>query len=235
MDDMPEITRKDDMEKTPTITLKCGDCLELMKELPDKSVDTIITDPPYGMNFQSNRSKVGHRHRKIIGDDNVDGRWVYESYRIAKDGGALLMFCDWKNSCEWRWTLEDSGFKVVSQVIWNREHHGMGDLTGSFAPMHDVIWYATKGRRTFKNGRPKSVISYKRPSPSEDNGHPTCKPLDLMKYFVYKIAEGNVLDPFMGSGTTGVACKRLGRDFIGFELDPTYFEIAKNRIESVLL
>lgn len=140
------------------------------------------------------------------------------------------MFCDWKTSCEWRYYLEDAGFKVVSQVIWDREHHGMGDLTGAFAPMHDVIWYATKGRRTWTNGRPKSVLRHRRPSPSEDHGHPTCKPVNLMTDLCKFTGAGLVLDPFMGSGTTGVACMDTGRNFIGIELDETYYDIACKRI-----
>jgi len=112
----------------------------------------------------------------------------------------------------------------------------MGDLKGAFAPMHDVIWYASKGRRVFSNGRPKSVIEAKRPSPSEDNGHPTCKPVPLMEALINSICDGSdgvILDPFMGSGSTGVAAKNLNRSFIGIELDEAYFNIAKGRIDAV--
>jgi len=148
------------------------------------------------------------------------------------------MFCDWKTSDDWRKHITAAGFSIVSQVIWNRLHHGMGDLLGAFAPMHDIIWYAVKDRRKFKNGRPKSVLDYRRPSPKEDFGHPTCKPIDLMDELV-KITEGEgdntrVIDPFMGSGTTGVACVNLGREFTGIELEPTYFDIACNRISEAV-
>lgn len=218
------------------IKLMQGDCLELMKEIPDGSVDMVLTDPPYGMGFQSNWSKSGPRHEKIIQDENVDARWVYECFRILKNGGGFVSFCDWKTSCEWRLHIENAHFTLKSQVIWNRLHHGMGDLRGAFAPMHDVVWYAAKGRRVFANGRPKSVIEAKRPSPSEDNGHPTCKPLNLMEELIRSIDDGSdgiILDPFMGSGTTGVAAKNLSRSFIGIELDETYFNIAKERIDAV--
>lgn len=215
------------------MNLMQGDCLELMKTIPDGSVDMVLTDPPYGMGFQSNRAKEGPRHKKIVGDAAVDTNWLREAYRVLKVGGGFATFCDWKTSCVWRSDIEEAGFTLKSQVIWNRLHHGMGDLKGAFAPMHDVIWYASKGRRVFANGRPKSVIEAKRPSPKQDHGHPTCKPVPLMENLITSTSDGSggvILDPFMGSGSTGVAAKNLNRNFIGIELDETYYNIAKERI-----
>lgn len=127
--------------------------------------------------------------------------------------------------------IECAGYTVKSQVIWDRDWHGLGDLNGQFAPQHDIIWYATKGRFLFPNGRPKSVLRYRRIA-AESLVHPTEKPIDLMSYLVEMLStEGNIiLDPFMGSGTTGVACVNLNRNFIGIEKDAHYFEIAKQRI-----
>ena len=215
------------------IELLKGDCIEKMKAIPDGSIDVVLTDPPYGMNFQSNRSKLGPRHAKIQQDDSITFEWLEYSYKVLKQSGALITFCNWQTSCQWAEHIQEAGFKIKSQVIWNRLHHGMGDLKGAFAPMHDVIWYATKGRRIFKNGRPKSVIESKRPSPSQDFGHPTCKPVSLMETLANAVDDGSdgiVLDPFMGSGTTGVAAKNLNRSFVGIELDDNYYNIAKERI-----
>lgn len=218
------------------ISLMQGDCLEVMKDIPDGSVDMVLTDPPYGMGFQSNRSKSGPRYDKIKQDDKIDSRWITQAFRVLKIGGGLVSFCDWRTSGAWREQIEAAGFDLKSQVVWNRLHHGMGDLKGAFAPMHDIIWYATKGRRVFANGRPKSVIECKRPSPSDDHGHPTCKPVALMETLIKSISDGSdgiILDPFMGSGSTGVAAKNLNRDFIGIEIDEVYFNIAKERINAV--
>lgn len=231
----PLLTRFASLTKDAELyDLRQGDCLGVMAALQTGSVNAVITDPPYGMGFQSNRSKSGPRHAKIAADDRVDARWLAEAYRVlTPHGGGLLMFCDWNTSHLWRGHIESAGFTLKSQVIWDRMHHGMGDLRGGFAPMHDVIWYATKGRRTFVNGRPKSVLRHKRPSPSEDNGHPTCKPVELMVELTRAIDDGRggaVLDPFMGSGSTGVACANLGRRFIGIELDAGYFGTARKRI-----
>jgi len=215
--------------------LHLGDCLDVMQGIPDGSVDMVMTDPPYGMNFQSNRSKNGPRHKKIEGDSAADFRWLQDAFRLLKpDGGGLISFCDWNTSHRWREEIECAGFIVKSQVIWDRMHHGMGDLKGAFAPQHDVIWYATKGRRIFVNGRPKSVIRHKRPSPVDDHGHPTCKPVALMEDLIKATDDGSgglILDPFLGSGTTGVAAANTGRRFIGIERDPDYFTIAQARIQ----
>lgn len=218
------------------IKLMHGDCLEVMRDIPNGSIDMVLTDPPYGMNFQSNRSKSGLRYGNILQDDKVHSKWIAESFRVLKVGGGFVSFCNWKTSSVWLSHIEAAGFTVKSQVVWNRMHHGMGDLKGAFAPMHDIIWYACKGRRVFVNGRPKSVIEAKRPSPSQDYGHPTCKPTALMETLIKNIDDGSggvILDAFMGSGTTGVAAKSLNRKFIGIELDETYFNIAKERINAV--
>lgn len=211
-----------------------GDCSVWLSSVPNGFADCVVTDPPYGMGFQSNWSKSGPRHAKILADDAVDPRWLAEAFRVLKpNGGGLVMFCDWGTSCAWRGYIEEAGFTIKSQIIWDRMHHGMGDLKGGFAPMHDIVWYATKGRRVFVNGRPKSVIRAKRPSPSEDNGHPTSKPVALMTELLNAIQDGSrglVLDPFLGSGSTGVAAVSLGLPFAGAELDAKYFAIAEQRI-----
>lgn len=217
-----------------------GDCFAELKKVEDRSIDMVVTDPPYGMNFLSNRARKDiinvkrKKHKAIENDDAVMDGWLDDAFRVLKDGGGLISFCDWNTSHLWREAIESRGFEIKSQVVWNRMHHGMGDLTGAFSPMHDIIWYATKGRRVFANTRPKSVLSHKRPSPTEDNGHPTCKPVELMKELIIGIGDGSngvILDPFMGSGSTGVAATLLGIPFIGMELEEEYFNIAKRRIE----
>jgi len=213
-----------------------GDSFDILASMPDGYVSSCVTDPPYGMNFQSNRSKNGPRHRKIESDDKINTEWISIVFNKLREGGALITFCDWKTSDVWRNAIEKNGFNLKSQIIWDRQIHGMGDLTGSFAPMHDIIWYATKGRRKFVNGRPKSVISVPRPLPSQDHGHPTCKPVSLMAHILRSIDDGLggfILDPFMGSGSTGVACVETNFDFIGIEKDPEYFNIACERIKNV--
>lgn len=208
-----------------------GDCLELMKTIPDKSVDSIITDPPYGMDYQSAWRSKGERFKKILNDKNPFIWFLYDAYRVLKDGGAIACFSDWKNAETWRQAIEWAGFSIKSQVVWNREVHGMGDLKSSFGPQHDIVWFAVKGTFTFHDKRPKSVINSKRIS-GEKLLHPNEKPISLMEDLIRAITpiNGSVFDPFMGSGSTGVACKNLKRNFIGIEKDETYFKIAEKRI-----
>jgi len=214
------------------MTLLLGDCLMTLKTLPDNSVDSIVTDPPYGMDYQSSWMTKEKRHKKIANDKKPFIWFLYDSFRILKDGGALVIFSDWKNQETWKSAIQTAGFEVKSQVIWNREAHGMGDLKSSFGPQHDVIWFATKGKFSFPGKRPKSVISSLRIMGSLS--HPNEKPVSLMKELVSAVTppNGTTLDPFMGSGSTGVAAKELGFNFIGCEMSEDYFNIAKQRIES---
>jgi DNA modification methylase len=222
---------------SPPFTLHQGDCLEVMQSIEPGSVDAVIIDPPYGINYQSHAKRNnGHRDRSlfrpvIIGDDSPFVAWLPEAFRATRDGGCLACFCVWRVQEAFRVAIEAAGFKVRSQVIWDRIGHGMGDTATTFAPQHDTIWFATKGRFTFRSGRPKSVMRHQR-----INGvsltHPTEKPVDLMESLVKSltIPGETILDPTMGSGTTGVAAINTGRRFIGIELDAGYFAIAVKRI-----
>lgn len=214
------------------MTLHLGDCLEVMAGMEADSVDAIVTDPPYGVDYQSAwRTDRRTWKPKIANDKAPFIWWLYQAARVLREPGAVLCFCRWDTQDVFQTALEAAGLTVKSQVIWDRVGHGMGDLTGAFAPQHDVIWFATKGRFTFPGSRPKSVISVPRLAGSVLQ-HPNEKPVELMCQLVTAICPpgGTVLDPFMGSGTTGVAAVQEGRFFIGIELDPEYHRIAQARI-----
>lgn len=182
------------------------------------------------------RSKAGARHRKIVGDEKVNPSFLKEAFRVMTNMSVIYLFCDWKNSHEWYTEMINAGFTVRSQVVWDRCHHGMGDLRGAHSPTHDIVWMGTKGRPVFDGKRPQSVLRSKRPSPSQDHGHPTCKPVDLIEQLILPWgAEFTILDMFMGSGSTGVACMNTGRKFIGIELDADYYDIAANRIVGAMV
>ena len=212
-----------------------GDCLELMKDIPDGSVDMIVTDPPYGMNYQSNRRKITPQFEKIQGDVDINdwvSGFVEESYRVMKENTAIYMFASWHNIDIFKQEFEKK-FKLKNIIVWNKNNHGSGDLKGAYAPKYELILYGHKGRSTFRCKRLPDVQEYKKVN-GKDMLHPTQKPIDMLEIFIENNSdEGNViLDPFMGSGSTGVACKNTGRNFIGMELDETYFNIAKERIEN---
>lgn len=210
------------------------DCLRALPDIPTETVDAVITDPPYGIAYQSAwRTDKAKRHAPIANDGQPFIWWLADAFRVTRDGGALLCFCRWDVQEAFRQAIQWAGYSVQSQVIWDRESHGMGDLNASFAPRHDVIWFATKGRFVFPGLRPQSVINQMR---LDGNSlvHPNEKPVGLMRKLIRSVTPegGTVLDPFMGSGATGVAAIEEGYRFIGMELDPGHFRTAQSRIQS---
>lgn len=215
------------------IELHHGDCLKIMPTLEENSVDTIITDPPYGIDFQSARRTASERFDKIANDKQPYTEWIGLAVSKLKQSGSLICFSRWDVAEVFRVEI-DKHIPVRSQVIWDRGVHGLGDLKRQFAPQHDVIWFACFDDFRFEWKRPKSVIKSMRVDPQKLL-HPNQKPVGLLRTLISHTAPkgGIVLDPFMGSASTGVACKIADREFIGIELDEHYFEIAKRRIDSM--
>lgn len=216
-----------------SIRLMQGDCLERMKEIESGSVDMILTDPPYGMDFQSNRRVVKDKFNKIENDKDID--WLpellRECYRTMTNNSAIYCFCSWHKIDVFKQEIEKL-FKIKNVIVWVKNNHGSGDLKGAYAPKHEFVIYAHKGRSLFREKRIPDVMEYPKIHSSKLQ-HPTEKNTEMLELFVRNNSdkESIVLDPFMGSGSTGVACKNLNRKFIGIELDENYFEIAKKRIE----
>jgi site-specific DNA-methyltransferase (adenine-specific) len=203
-----------------------------MKDIPDGSIDAIITDPPYGMSFQSNRRTVKDKFNKIKNDDNLDwlNDFIYECDRTLKQNSAIYMFCSWHYIDKFKIEFEKH-FKLKNILVWNKNNHGSGDLKGAYAPKHEFILYGHKGRSIFRDKRIADVLDFPKIN-SDKLLHPTEKNINMLEVFIKNNTDEKnlVLDPFMGSGTTGVACKNLNRNFIGIELDENYFNIAQERI-----
>ena len=212
------------------IDLIQGDCLEEMKNIPDGSVDMVLTDPPYGIDYKSNFRK--HGFNKIQNDKVVAPEFLSEAFRVLKDGGAVYMFTRWDVYTNWYTKIEEL-FKIKNCIVWYKRGGGLGDLKGAYMFNHEFCIFAVKGRHVLNDKRVNDVWEIKKDPPAQYQ-HPTQKPVELVEKIVKKSSqEGDtVLDMFMGSGTTGVACKHLNRNFIGIELDETYFNIAKERIEA---
>ena len=212
------------------IDLYNRDCLEVMYDLMNKGVkvDCIITDPPYGMSFQSNHRKLKH---KVIANDN-SLEWLYEfvylSHALLKEDSHMYAFCSFHHVDKFKQAFEQY-FDVKNILIWVKNNTGMGDLYGDYAPQYEMCIFATKGRRLINGARPSNILKSKK---TGNVLHPTQKPIDLIEFLVSKSSNANdtILDPFMGSGTTGLAAKNYDRNFIGIELDEDYFNIASKRI-----
>ncbi|NSL96121.1 site-specific DNA-methyltransferase [Lactobacillus plantarum] len=278
----------------PNVNLLKGDCLDLMKKIPDKSVDAIVTDPPY--------EYLNHKLDRRFNEKAVFEQWN----RVVKDNGMILFFGRGESFYRWNCLLNQMGWHFKEEVIWNKRLTSTPMLP--IGRIHETISILSKGGKIRKVKVPyleknkydlkKIVGDVKRVSsalnnPSElsmigkyletgensytsvsVNGitlsrktktnnkgvdtvkgfvegrveqdvieqlairnrkkqfHPTQKPTPLMERLINLVSdEGNViLDPFMGSGSTGVAAANLDRSFIGYEIDDEYFKIAEQRI-----
>lgn len=203
-----------------------------MRSLPDASLDAVIADPPYGIDYQPKFiESAPERKRRILNDGAPFVWFLPECYRVLKEGSGLVCFCRWDVQEDFRRAIDLAGFRVRSQIVWDREVHGMGNCKAQFAPQHDVAWFATKGRFAFPNGRPRSVIRAKR-APSHELRHPTEKPVDLLRPLVVALTRPGetVLDPFGGCGSTGEAAAREGRGYLLIEQDPDHCATAAARL-----
>ena len=236
-----------------TIQLYLGDCLEVMKSIPDKSVDAVITDPPYSSGGAFRSDRAGKTAAKYLGSygsttagnfpevygDNRDALgwafwatlWAMECNRTVKDGGYFLMFSDWRQLPNASNVLQAAGFVWRGIAVWDKGG-SVRPMSGRFAHQAEYVLWGTKGASPWDFTQPwhRGVFSSNSVS-SKDRSHQTEKPTDVMKWLVEIVESGmTILDPFMGSGTTGVACVQTGRNFIGIEIDPTYYAIAERRI-----
>ncbi|MFZ5988258.1 MAG: DNA-methyltransferase [Bacillota bacterium] len=204
--------------------------------MPDKSVDLVLTDPPYGIDYQSARRIDTERFSKIDGDQEINHHFIEEAYRLLKEDCGMYIFTRWDVYPKWADKIQSAGFKIKNVIIWDRVIHGLGDLSGSYAPQHDFIIYAIKGKPILKNGRPKDIIRVKRPD-VDKMIHPTEKPIKLIRELIVNSTNKGdvVLDCFLGSGTTAIACKQLNRRWVGFEISPEYCKIIEKRLSQKVM
>ena len=199
-----------------TSQLYLGDCLDVMRGMPDKSVDAVITDPPYGV-------------QKATWDDEIPPVEVWQEVkRVLIPSGSLLVFGGIKLMPDVMKTLGGL-FEYQWVFAWYKSNAMQFGKTG-FSVLDVALWYGN-GNTKAKTKKRDVIVEPIIPS-QNDFGHPTPKPLKVMTHLTECLsATGDtILDPFMGSGTTGVACAQTGRNFIGIEIDPTYFAIAERRI-----
>lgn len=219
-----------------SIDLRLGDCLEVLKSIPDSSIDLVVTDPPYLMNYKTRRRKDKTHDfcTPIYGDNNAllvhDA--ITELYRVLKANRAMYMFCNSNKVDYFKNELETAGFIVKNIIIWVKNSHTAGDLQAAYGKQYEMVFLVNKGRCKI-NGKRLTDVWYFNKVAGKKQMHQNQKPVALIERCVDKSSSCGdiVLDPFMGSGTTGVACKRLKRDFIGIEIDQNYFATAKERID----
>lgn len=246
------------------IDLQCGDCLELMKDIPSKSIDLVLCDLPYGVLNKENPNAAW--------DKQLPFSALWDEYlRIAKEEAAIILFASGMFTAD----LMQSNRKIWKyNLVWKKGNRPTGFLNAKKQPLRiteDICVFYRKqptynpqftieekvhsiggaGNATGKGSRNGCYGTFRRTETAKTNlkyptnlidipkehlqkHHPTQKPVELLSWLIktYSNEGDTVLDNCMGSGSTGVACVNTRRDFVGIELDPHYFEIAKQRIEA---
>ncbi len=211
-----------------------GDCLEYIKTIADKSIDCLITDPPYGVDIQFG-AYDNQLSRKIANDENSEDalslldKMLIEVKCKLKDNAHLYIFCNWKIYPDFSKIISNH-FEIKNVIIWDKLFMGMGDLKGNYSSSYEMIIFAG-GNREFLN-RPKNIIQCRF---NDERFHNTQKPIDLIKHLIENSTDVNelVFDPFLGSGSTVLASKQLKRNYIGCEIDEQNYKITLKRIQDL--
>lgn len=213
------------------------DCLEGMKQIPDNSIDLVVTDPPYKTTSRGSSGGTGG----ILKDKlNMKGmvfehnsikfsEWLPELYRVLKERSHAYIMTNNKNLKDMLIEIENANFEIFKTLIWAKN----SPITNMYyMDSHEYIIFCRKGKaKRINNCGAKSVLNINN---VKNKQHPTEKPIELMKIFIENSCQENetVLDPFMGAGSTALACINTNRNFIGFELNKEYFDIAEKRIKN---
>jgi len=229
----------------------CGDSLQVMKQIPDESIELIVTSPPYNIRNTTSggTSSIGTKHSKwsvaALGDgyDDYDDNLPHDEYvewqreclkemfRIIPENGAIFYNHKWRVQ---NGLLQDrndivDGFPVRQIIVWKRAG-GINFNQGYFLPTFEVVYLICKPdfKLAPRGNRHGDVWEITQESSSE---HPAPFPIEIPARIIASTTATTVLDPFMGSGTTALAAKKLHRDFVGIELSPKYITMAKERIK----
>jgi site-specific DNA-methyltransferase (adenine-specific) len=218
------------------------DCLEGLREIPDNSVDLVITDPPYFLSMghagdRDNAKKMQLNSNRTFNDLAIAkpfyAQLFQEFRRVLKEDGAFYFFTDWRGYAFY-FPIINAELPVRNLIVWDKKS-GPGSYY-SFA--HELIIFGTARPKLLHAGGTNvwrmAGFNSGAKSTNGEKVHPTQKPVELIAKAIEDATEpgGVVLDTFMGSGTTALACLRTGRNFIGFELDEKYHAIALERIEA---
>jgi DNA modification methylase len=197
------------------VIIYCGDCREILPQL-DVKVDLVLTDPPYGIAYQS-AWRIGWQRKDRIQGDEVFPMWIFDE---LKPNNAMFVFC--------RWDVMRNLPMPKSFIVWDKCRHSMGDLEHEYGRQWEGIAFYPQIGHAFFN-RPKDILTI--PCvPPERLTHPNEKPEALISELISHNKGNLILDPFLGSGTTAVCAKKLGRKCIGVEISENYCRIAVERL-----
>ena len=235
-----------------------ADCMDILKQLPDKCIDLVLTDPPYNIsqkNFCVDRSKckspIMRRNKAInfdFGDwDNMERQefleftktWFLECVRVLKDGGTLISFYNKEDISYLGWLGMDNNMRTRTIFTWHKTNPVPSFRKVNYLSACEFAWIGSKGDKTwtFNFGYQKDMHNFYETSNKScyaETEHPTEKPKSLIKHLIGIHSNENdlILDCFSGSGTTAVACHNLKRRFICIEKDYDYWKASVERLEN---
>lgn len=229
------------------VTLWHGDCLDVMRDLPEGSIDTVLTDPPYssGGRRENSRSLRKSMTRGVQDDDWIRGdamgtqtfMWFMREAGLLwrkslRPGGHVLAFIDWRMAFNLLTALESADLRQHPILVWDKATLGMGSI---FRNQHEFIVHMSAGNPTDPLRR--DVPNVLRFPKVRDGDHPTEKPDALLQTLLSVVSPlaGVVLDPFAGSGSTLTAAKSTGRKAVGIEADERFCEVAAKRLDQGVL
>lgn len=221
-----------------------GDCLDFLKTFGDASIDLIVTDPPYKVTSYGCSGTAGGMIAKkqtmagkIFEHNDIEPiEYAEEFYRLLKDGSHCYVMTNHVNLINMLNSFTKVGFHFIKSLIWKKDNKIMG---GYYMSQFEYILFFRKGKGVRINNCGTSdvleVPNNKYKNINGENLHDTEKPVELMKILVENSSKPGdiVLDPFMGIGSTGIACQLLHRKFIGIEIDENYFKVARERISQI--
>ena len=207
------------------------DCLRGLELLPENSIDCIITDPPYG-----DDCGYGRNNKCIVNNETplLNCNVLYKCQRVLKNNKTIYNFTNWKHyPFLTEFVMRYTCFNIRMMVVLNKNKFGLGS---GFRNQHELLLVLEKGEPEYNDKGFSNVMDFKTITFSKDT-HPHEKPQSIMRKLLQHSTKENdlVLDCFLGTGSTVLACKQLQRRFIGFEIDTGWFNIAKDRLEQSTL
>jgi site-specific DNA-methyltransferase (adenine-specific) len=218
------------------IDLRNGDCIDILQNVKDESIDLIVTDPPYRLvaggctnNAVTIKKSCNMKDGRVFKNNNINfSDWIPICFAKLKQRTHCYIMCNDRNLYNLLNECQKVGFQLLNILVWKKTAHSPNRY---YLKNCEFIVMLRKGEA--KNINNMGTYSVLEVTNVKDKLHPSEKPVELMKILIANSSNENdvVLDPFMGVGSSGVACKELNRNFIGIEIDAEYFGIAKKRIE----
>lgn len=207
-----------------------GDCLQILPTIPAGSIDGVICDPPYSINTKSDGAGKLSPWADCVNAAFWYAEWFRESRRVLNDRGALWSCLNWRSLVTFQKASMDIGWPIESLAVWDKCWIGPGGSKG-LRPSYEMVSLWCKGEGGVDDRGIPDVVRVQWSS-HKPTGHPAEKPVELMSWCVEATTHHNdiVLDPFLGSGATGVAAIQSGRRFIGIEMDPDWSDSSRRRI-----